>query len=371
MILGRLGKLLAAVAVSALPFAAHAADPVRIGLTMPTQTLLGKQAVQAAQVAVDMVNEDGGVAGGSKIELVVYDDENSPVAGVAAAQRLIDQDGVKFVVGQMSSTVALAILPVAQSAEIIFMPTVPKHTDITKAGYDKLFRLNSTVAMDAAVFNGIIKDTAQAKKIAYVIENTDFGRLLLDSIKESLAGTDASVVYEGFYDLQQSDFSNLLTEARASGADTLVTGGATVEQYANVIRTAAEVGFKPDNAIISPGSLNANVIKLAGAASEGVMSSDIYVPSVDNELNRRFVAAYEAKAGMQPEKTEELTFESVWLLAKAIDMAGSADDLDKIAEVLRANAWETPRGEVRFDEVGQAISQSFVVHVKDGNIERR
>lgn len=370
MIFKRLGKLMAAAAILALPMAAHAADTIKVGLTMPTQTLLGKQAVQAAQTAVDLINQDGGVAGGSKIELVPYDDENSPVGGVAAAQRLIDQDGVKFIVGQMSSTVALAILPVAQSAGVIFVPTVPKHTDITKAGYDKLFRLNSTVAMDAAVFNGIIKDTAKAKKIAYVIENTDFGRLLLDSIKKSLEGTDAAVVYEGFYDLQQSDFGNLLTEAKASGADTLVTGGATVEQYANVIRSAAEVGFKPDNIVISPGSLNANVIKLAGASADGTMSSDIYLPSIDAPLNKRFVEAYESKFGMKPEKTEELTFEGVWLLAKAIDKAGS-DDIDKVAEALRSNVWETPRGEVRFDETGQAISESFVVEIKDGAIGRR
>lgn len=370
MVLDRLGKLLAVAAISVFPLAAQAADTIKIGITMPTQTLLGKQAVQAAQVAADLVNQDGGV-GGSTIELVSYDDENSPVAGVAAAQRLIDQDGVKFIVGQMSSTVALAILPVAQSAEVIFVPTVPKHTDITAAGYDKLFRLNSTVAMDAAVFNNMIKDTANAKKVAYVIENTDFSRLLLDSIKKSLEGTDAAVVYEGFYDLQQSDFSNLLTEARASGADTLVTGGATVEQYANVIRSAAEVGFKPDNIVISPGSLNANVIKLAGASAEGTMSSDIYLPSIDTALNQRFVAAYEAKYGMKPEKTEALTFEGVWLLAKAIGMAGTAEDLDKIAETLRSNAWETPRGEVSFDEAGQAISQSFVVQIKDGKIDRR
>jgi len=363
------GKLLSAAAIAALPFAAQAAD-VKIGLTMPTQTLLGKQAVQAAELAVQFINEDGGVAGGNKVQLVPYDDQNSPVAGVAAAQRLIDQDGVKFIVGQMSSTVALAMLPVAQAAGIIYVPTVPKHTAITQANYDKLFRLNSTVAMDSEVFNGIIKDTAKAEKIAYIIENTDFGRQLLVSIKDSLARTQAKVVYVGFYDLQQSDFSNLLTEAKASGADTLVTGGANVEQYANVIRTAAEVGFKPKNKVISPGSLNVNVIKLAGASADGTLSSDIYVPSIDNALNKRFVTAYQAKYGMQPEKTEELTFEGVWLIAKAVDKAGSATDVAKIAQALHANGWETPRGEVKFDKAGQALSQSFVVTVRGGKIVR-
>src|SRR5262249_7873295 len=96
------------------PALAQNAPPIKIGVLMPSKTLMGKQDIEAAQLAADQVNAKGGV-NGAKIELVVYDDANSPVEAVSAAQRLIDQDKVKMIVGQISSTAALAVLKVAQT----------------------------------------------------------------------------------------------------------------------------------------------------------------------------------------------------------------------------------------------------------------
>jgi branched-chain amino acid transport system substrate-binding protein len=101
------------VAIGAPAFAQNAA-PIKIGVLMPSKTLMGKQDIEAAQLAADQINAKGGVKG-AKIELVVYDDANSPVEAVSAAQRLIDQDRVKMIIGQISSTTALAVLKVAQT----------------------------------------------------------------------------------------------------------------------------------------------------------------------------------------------------------------------------------------------------------------
>jgi branched-chain amino acid transport system substrate-binding protein len=361
-----------AVAMTGLgPVMAKDADPIRVGLIMPTKSLLGAQAVQAANVAVEMIAEDGGVLGGRNIELIVYDDAFSPVEGVAAAQRLIDQDEVKFIVGQFSSTVALAMVPLAEQAGILYIAAVPKHPDVTASGYDKVFRLNTTTVMDGEVFGEFLTEELKPDSIAYLGENNDFGRQMLDQLKELLADKpNQGIAYSGLFDVTQSDFNAMLTEASASGADTLFTGGSSVEQYANIIRGAAELGFRPEHVVLAPGTLNQRVPDLAGEAAEGAVSVDIYIPSFDNPLNERFVAAYEGEYGDKPEKTEELTFEGVWILAKAIEEAGTADDVDAVAQAIREGAWETPRGVVRFDESGQAQSEAFVIKVQDGEIVR-
>lgn len=348
--------------------AAQSNDPVRLGLIMPTKSLLGKQAVQAAEIAVDLVKEDGGILGGREVQLVVYDDGFSPVEGVAAAQRLISEDRVKFIMGQFSSTVALAMVSLAEAENIVYMPVVAKHPDITKSGYDKIFRLNTTTTMDMQVLADFLRDTVKPEKIAYIGENNDFGRQMVDLIREVFPGD--RIAYAGYYDVQQSDFNALLTDAKASGADTLFTGGSSVEQYANVIRGAAQIGFNPEHVVLSPGTLNQRVVDLAGAAAEGAVSVDIYVPSFDNALNQRFVEAYQTKYGQKPEKTDELSFEAVWIMAHAIDKAGTDQDVDKVAEALRSGEWETPRGAVTFDETGQAKSTAFVIVVRDGEIVR-
>lgn len=348
-----------------------AAQTIKLGMTMPTKTLLGKQAVQAAELAVEMVNEKGGVLG-SKLELIVYDDANSPVEGVAASQRLLDRDNVKFLMGQISSTVSLAILPVARSTGVIYMPMLPKHDAVTASGYNKLFRLGSTVGMDALVFNDYLSNQVRPSKLAYIGENSDYGRLLLSSVERALnIGTAKVVAYSGLYDLKQADFTALVTDARTSGADTLLTGGAIVEQYANILRSAAETGFRPRVIAVAPGTLNRRVIELAGRASEGVVSVDIYTSALDTPLNQEFVQRYKRKHGHEPENIEALAFEGPWLLAQAMAKAGTSTDVDRIASVLRAGAWEAPRGQVRFDGNGQAQSRAFVVQVKDGRVVRQ
>lgn len=358
------GVAFAAQAAITLP--AAAAEDFPIGLIMPIKTILGQQSVDAAGIAVDMINENGGVLDGRKIKLVVYDDNYSAPEGAAAAQRLIDQDNVKFMGGNYSSTVALAIIAVAQAADALYMAAMPKSTDVAKTGYKAAFQLNTTAEEDGAALKRIFEKVAP-KTVAYVGENTDFGRQFGDFVKVLTEEAGGQVVYSDFYDTKQSDFNSLVTLAKASGADTFVTMGGVVEQYANVVRTAADLGYKPRNIILGPGTMNNNAIKLAGEAAEGALSVDIYLPSFDNPLNEKFVAAYKAKFGVEPEKTEMLSFETVWLIASAINKAGT-DDVATVARTLLENSWETPRGTIRFADNGRVDASASIVTIKDGKI---
>jgi branched-chain amino acid transport system substrate-binding protein len=351
--------------------AGQAADPIKIGLLQPTKSVLGKKAVVAAEVAADMVNEAGGVLGGRQIELVVYDDNFSPVDGVAAAQRLLTQDGARILAGNISSSVAIAIIPVIENEDGLYMATVPKHTDVTKSGYDKVFRLNSTSVMDAKVFNDFIVNELKPQKIAFIGENNDFGRQVVQVLKDLSSGQGSDVVYEGLYEAKQSDFNSLVVDAKASGADTLFIAGANVEQYSNVARSATEMGFAPKNLVTAAGTLNSDFVRLAGESAKGAVSVDIYIPGMKNDLNAEFTKRFEAAYGALPEKVEELNFEAIWILAHAIEKAGTADDLSAVAEVIRSNSWDTPRGDVTFDSEGQAQGKTFVITVKDGQIVAR
>ncbi len=354
-----------AVAGLALSVSVGAAESVKIGLIDPTKTLVGKQNVDGAQLAADMLNQDGGILGGRKIELVVYDTNFSPPDGVAAVQRLLTQDDVKIVVGEISSSVALAAIPVVQGEDAIFIASVPKHPDVTKSSYDKVFRLNSTTDLDAQSFDKYLTDTARPAKVAILAENSDFGQVTMAHLRQLFGG---KLVYSDAYGMKQSDFSALVTNARASGADLICVAGSNMEQYGNILRSLSDLGYNGQRCLM-PGILNTRGVQIAGAAAEGAFSADIYVPSLDNALNKRFVEAFKAKLGHDPEKIEVLGFEAVWIAAKAMDKAGTADDTAKIADAIRTGKWETPRGVVTFDKSGQALSGGLVhLTVKDGKI---
>jgi len=346
--------------------AAKAADPVKIGLLMPTKTLVGQQGVQGAELAVRMLNDQGGILGGRPIELVTYDTAFKPAEGVAAAQRLLTQDGVKMIAGEISSTVALAVIQVAQPFGAIFMAAVPKHPDVTKSGYDRVFRLNSTTSMDNKAFDSILVDEEKPAKVAVLAENTDYGRLVIAHMRELFGD---KLAFSDTYEVTQGDFNSLVSNAKASGADLLCIAGSNMEQYGNIIRLTDELSFDADICVM-PGILNSKGVSIAGKAAEGAFSADIYVPSLDNAANKAFVAAFEKAYGHKPEKIEELGFESIWILAKAADKAGTADDMGKVAETIRSNSWQTPRGDVTFDADGQASSGNvYQLVVKDGELQ--
>ncbi len=365
--------LKAAVATAAIAlggFAAQAQETIKVGLVTTTGTILGKQGLQAAEIALKMVNDKGGV-NGKPLELVVYDDNNTPVEAVGAVQKLIDEDGIKIIIGPNQSTNTLAVLPIITAENALLIAPPSKHPKVTASGYDKVFRLNSTVAMDGATFGDFIRNEMKPESVAYVGDNNEVGRMFLDGVKAMFPDDPKKVVWEQFYDASTTDFSGLLTSAKGSGADTFFIGGTNVEQYGNILRTAKELNYAPKNVVLSAGLLNARAVDLAAGGAEGVTSSDIYLPNVENDLNKAFVTAYTAQLGYAPEKLEALWFESVTILAEAMNKAGTSDDLDKIAAAIRDTTWNSVRGEVKFDATGQALSSAFIVKVVDGVIVRQ
>lgn len=364
-------RLLAALVVGAFLTAsvpmhadAQSGKPVKIGVIYPTKSVIGKQGVQGSNIAIDMLNAAGGVLG-RPVSLTTYDTNYAPVEGVSAVQKLLTQDDVKFVVGEISSTVALAVIPVIQSEDALLMLAVPKHPDVTKQGNGNIFRLNTTSAMDAKSFDRYLVDTVAPSKVALVAENNDYGRLNIANFK-ALFGD--KLVYTDLFSMTQSDFSALVSNLRGSGADLVCIVASNPEQSGNILRGMKDLGYDPKRCI-TPGLLNNDTPKIGGAAAEGVFSEDIYSPTLKNDLNQKFVAAYENKYGETPGKIEVLGFETVWIVANAIKAAGSDKDPKKVAEIIRAGTWETPRGSVRFDAAGQASGDTVIrVEVRGGKV---
>ena len=133
--------LLPALALAlAVPAAAYAADPIRIGVIAENSAISGIPIPNAANIAADEINAKGGVDG-RMIEIVAYDDHNSAADAVRAFQRAVSQDHVSAVIASYTSEVALALEPWAGR---LHMPTITPGAasdDLSKrvhADYDHL-----------------------------------------------------------------------------------------------------------------------------------------------------------------------------------------------------------------------------------------
>lgn len=345
-------------------------EPLKIGVTLPTSgaaALSGEQSLNGINLAVDMINKKGGVLG-QPIQTIVYDDKANPEEGVNAIQKLITRDQVKFIVGGLQSSVTLAQLNAVRDQGILQIVIVSKAPKITEEGHDLLFRLNSSSKMDGTYFPNFIKNDVKPKTIAIVAEQTDYGKAETEVVKSAWKDGGPQIVGEEWIQLTDTDFTSQLTKIKSLNPDAVYLITSPPATISAVLTQAKELGLKAP-IITSIGTLNKDIIKLAGAAANGAISADIYLNTSEDPANKEFVEAFKAKYNYMPEKYEQLSYEAIQLLAQAIEKTGKTDPAE-VAKTLKAGKWTSPRGTITFDSKGQAVSDRYFPQIiKDGTIQ--
>ncbi len=179
----KLGSLAAGLSLCVAGLASTAAAQdcsTKIGAVLPTSVDWGRPIAEVAQYAVDLVNEAGGVSG-CKIELVLRDTQVDPKVGVDAAKALVDLDGVKLLLGAVSSGVSMPILTsVAVPSNVMMMSCCSSSTAFTAlAKEDKtnglFYRTFATSGVQAAVGAMVARDQGY-KSVAIMYKNDDWGQ---------------------------------------------------------------------------------------------------------------------------------------------------------------------------------------------------
>lgn len=222
--------LLGSLAAS-LPAAAQN-KPIRVGLTTALQLQVGRDSVDALQMAIDEVNAKGGALG-RKIEMVVADETENPETGINAVKKLTGDDKVDVLIGGYTSGVTLAQLPHISRAKTIYLgigassPAITQRVKQDYENYRYVFRVGPQNSVYLARdLIGFIHDVVIAelgcKKIAIVGENAKWVQDLAPILKKGATDAGAEVSITELFDTQTSDFSPLLAKVRESGAQFII-----------------------------------------------------------------------------------------------------------------------------------------------------
>jgi branched-chain amino acid transport system substrate-binding protein len=249
---GRRGILKAGLVLGAAQLAgpfivrARAEQPIKIGLDDPltgTYAELGKNEQIGAQLAVDQINAKGGIIG-RQVELVV-EDSTSTDTGVAVqkARKLIQRDGVDFLLGNVNSAMALAIGQVSNELHTLHIVT-GGHTDAVtgKDCHWNVFRVCNTTRMET---NSVSKTlfSKYGKKWYFITPDYAFGHTLQQGFEASLkkyGGTEAGA---SLTPLGTTDFSPYLIKAQAANPDVIIflTAG---QDAVNSLKQAVQFGLE-------------------------------------------------------------------------------------------------------------------------------
>src|SRR5699024_8846493 len=310
-----------AVALVAFVMTAQAADEsqqLRIGAVMPLTGALqayGETSVKGIKLAVEEINEAGGVLG-EPIELEVADAQTKPQAGVEAANKLVNIDGVHAIIGAMGSGVAIPIaLSVAKPSKVPQISpsaTSPEVTTLDDDGF--MFR---TTASDA--FQGVAMAQAAMEhgvdKTAVIYVNNDYGKGLADSFTEEFEAMGGEVTNTVAYEEKQASYRSALQKLWGDGSTQNLVVVAYVDDGETVLRQSLE-GAMFDNFILSDGMKSKKLIEDLGAdVMAGNIGTDAQPPE-GSEAAERMKQAYADKYGEHPpEPYIDNSYHAVYQLA--------------------------------------------------------
>ena len=360
-----------------LPLSASAQSDasVRIGIISPNTgaaARYGTFAWRGAQLARDEINAAGGILG-KKLELFQGDSQCIPTEGVSALQRMIAQDKVSVVIGDVCSSVTLAMQPVAENANVLLINAASSNPAITyKAGvggFKWTFRNYPTDENRASVVLKYAAQQKSIKKYAVLSVDSDYGRGAIALTKKYLDEYGVEILSEDYYKDKETDFRPVLSKIRRSGAQAIIMYG-LADSTPIVARQMVETGLAGKVILIGSAEFNnPEAIKAAPTALNGAIEAVAWMPEWDTPQNKAFIDAYRKKYdGEMPNVHAYAYWETLRLWVEAAKQAKSTNTAD-IRKALSSITYDGVMGKVAFDDHNQANLPMILFEMVNGKSE--
>ena len=341
--------------------------PITIGWIGPLTgeaTIYGNPVKNATELAVEEINQDGGIDG-RQVEVMYEDGKCNGKDATAAIQKLVNVEKVDYILGGVCSGEVLAMAPITEAAKKIILSPTATNPDISQAG-DFIFRnIPADDASGAAIAEAVYND--RNYKLVVVSEQTDFAEALHRVIVKHYTNAGGEILLEEKYAPGTKDFRGIVTKAKAAGADAIVINPQTTASGGPFIKQLRELGVELPVYTNSP-MVDASLFEIAGEAAEGTVAIDVPGLSEENEKATTFVKNYEERFN------EEVPFsfyaasayDGPYLLKEAIESNGPSAEQVRDYFYSLTN-YQGAIGNYGFDENGDLVGIEYQMKLaKDG-----
>ena len=349
------------LAVAALACGGDAGDSFRIGvmesLTGPGETY-GTVANQAKQMAVDEINEAGGI-NGRRLELIVEDSQCSAKDAIAAYNKLTDVDGVKIILGTSCSSAMLGAAPLAEADGIVLFSGLASNPDIANAG-DYIFRTQIS-DIQVGIDTGNVLWADGVRTLATITEATDYAEGVRRTSAAQFEKRGGRVVAEERYASDVTDFRSQLEKLFTASPDALHLSPQSEFSAGTIIKQARELGFEGP-IYAETVSVGTTALEIAGDAATGTkaITADL---DPDNEKAQEVLADFR-------ERYKYITlpwhlgsaYDDVYIAAECLKQTNDDQDADGFRDCMYGITWSGAIGDnYSFDEKGEVVGLSRVV----------
>ena len=339
-------------------------NTLKIGVIFPLTgdaASVGTMFQKVSDLAVSEINASGGV-GGKQIELVYEDGKCDGATASTATQKLVNVDGVKFILGGICSGETLAAAEITQQARVLLLSPASTSPDITNSG-DLVFRTYPSDDYEAKLVAAHAQENGLGRA-AIISENTDFGQGLREAFVASYEG---DLVFNESYNTGETDFRTLITKMRAANPQMVYVAAQTNISGELILKQIQESGMNVGIFAVSS-MLDRSAIAANASLYEEVIMAEVQLPTEGKAAD--MFAAYQELYGNTPEFSAYSAsgYDSVYLLAEAIEAVG--EDPEAVAGYFSYQVvdWPGAIGTFNFDENGDAEVELTLVQVIGGEL---
>jgi branched-chain amino acid transport system substrate-binding protein len=345
---------------------------IKIGLVAPLTgdvKTFGESTRNGFTIAIEETNANGGVNGDS-IKMYIADDRNDPTEARNAGSKLINQDGVKLIIGSVSSKCSIPLSEVCQAATAVMISPTSTNPKVTvnddNSRKDFIFRacfIDPFQGMVAAKF-AVEYLKAKTSAILYDVGN-DYVKGLAEFYRDNFQKLGGKVITYESYTKDDTDFSALLTKVKRDNPDVLY-----VPDYYNkvglIAKQARQLGIK---AVMMGGDGwdSPDMLKIAGDAIVGGYFTNHYSPDDPRPEVQTWVKKYETKYGSKPDALATLAYDATTLMLEAIKSAKTANPPDVRNALQNFKGLNAVSGSISYDASGNPIKDAVILkYTKNG-----
>jgi len=352
-------------------------EPIKVGASLPLTGEFsepGKAARQGYEVWEAMVNEQGGLIDGRKVQMVVKDDQSNQNTIVADYNALISRDKVDLLLGTFSSLLNLPASAVAERNRMLYVEPAGGAPELFDRGFQYLFfAQQATADKQGEVWANYITELPEGerpKTAAYPTLDDPFAQPTSEGIEAIFSKAGIETVYRETYTIDNPNLDGIASALKSRNPD-VVVHGATFEDGVGMVRALRKAGFTPKilYQTTAPSLGDQYSQSIGKGTTEGIFYGVSHSKEASTPGNDEFVAKYREMFGGEevPEDAAD-AYATAQVLQAAVKAVGTIerDRQVELADWLRENEVDTILGPLRWDEQGRPQGEFLVGQWQNG-----
>jgi branched-chain amino acid transport system substrate-binding protein len=285
------------------------------------EATFGQSTHNGIMLALDEINSAGGV-NGRKLRVLTEDDQSKAEEAATAVTKLISQNSVVAVLGEVASSNSLAAAPICDRNKVPMISPSSTNPKVTEVG-SYIFRMCFIDPYQGEAMANYLTKRGIKRAAVLIDVKSDYSTGLASFFERTFVSNGGQIVIKQSYAKGDSDFRSQLTAVKAANPEVIFVPG-YYNDIGQIAIQARDLGMQQPLAG-GDGWESPKLIEIGGKALEGSFYSNHYHVDDPTPAVREFVQKYEQRYGAKPDSLGALGYDSMKVLADAIKRAGTTD----------------------------------------------